>query len=323
MWKDKSRIIQCLKLYFSSVFVYSLGIWAFNYLQYYQRTLGVEALKTLNYLYFGYLLIAPLFYYFYADAETTNKSYLAIRGIAKYFSDFYRHEKYAQLEKQEKVAILFMLVKVFYLPTMLGFFFSQSRYFIDNYNNFQWYVFSLALIFSVDTFIFSFGYAFEGKALKNVVKSVEPTLFGWAVTLICYPPFNSFLGRYVEWGANDYVEFWNPALTTIMRILVIFLLAIYVIASIALGTKASNLTNRGIVASFPYNIIRHPAYASKVFSWWLTLLPIINWPFAIGMCVWTAIYYFRAITEEKHLSQDPDYIDYCKKVKYRFVPGIY
>jgi protein-S-isoprenylcysteine O-methyltransferase Ste14 len=31
----------------------------------------------------------------------------------------------------------------------------------------------------------------------------------------------------------------------------------------------------------------------------------------------------RAITEERHLSQDPDYIQYKKDVPYRFIPKVW
>ena len=108
-----------------------------------------------------------------------------------------------------------------------------------------------------------------------------------------------------------------------MRIIVLVFLGIYLAATFALGPKASNLTNRGIVSRFPYSIVRHPAYISKNIVWWLTMLPIINWKFAVGMVFWSLIYFFRALTEERHLLQDPDYQEYCKKVKWKFIPGIY
>jgi hypothetical protein len=31
----------------------------------------------------------------------------------------------------------------------------------------------------------------------------------------------------------------------------------------------------------------------------------------------------RAITEENHLSSDKDYIEYKKKVKWKFIPGVF
>jgi protein-S-isoprenylcysteine O-methyltransferase Ste14 len=145
---------------------------------------------------------------------------------------------------------------------------------------------------------------------------------GWFVALICYPPFNGLVGRYVPWGANDYALFWSPYWTMVFRILIVALFFIYVLSSVVLGFKASNLTNRGIVTRFPYSLVRHPAYISKNMVWWITLLPVMNWWFFFGMLFWTTIYVLRALTEERHLLSDPDYILYCEKVRYRFIPGL-
>ena len=38
---------------------------------------------------------------------------------------------------------------------------------------------------------------------------------------------------------------------------------------------------------------------------------------------WVYIYYLRAITEERHLIKDPEYQEYAKKVKHRFIPKIF
>ena len=57
--------------------------------------------------------------------------------------------------------------------------------------------------------------------------------------------------------------------------------------------------------------------------WWITLIPVMSSTFAMGMLFWTIIYYFRAVTEERHLGQDPEYVEYCKKVKWKFIPGVY
>lgn len=95
-------------------------------------------------------------------------------------------------------------------------------------------------------------------------------------------------------------------------------------ASISLGTKCSNLTNRGIVKIGAYKFVRHPAYISKNLVWWLTLAPVLmdnNFAF-LSMIVWSFIYFMRAITEEKHLLNDKEYQEYCAKVKYRFIPGV-
>ena len=312
---NKETIRQILKLYISSIIIYGLGILIFRFLPYYKKLLNPITQNILFYIYIAYLVIAPIYYKFTVNQFSENKPLLFIRGIIRLFKEF-------KLKKKEKVAMLFMLVKVFYLPLLVQFFIGNFTSLIK-WNSFQWYPFIFTLMFTIDTFVYAAAYAFEFKELKNVVKSVEPTFFGWFVALICYPPFNGWVGKYVAWGANDYVSFWNPTWTLIMRIIIVFLLFIYVAATVALGPKSSNLTNRGIVSRFPYNIIRHPAYISKNLLWWATLLPVIKWQFALGMTVWSLIYFFRAITEENHLSQDFDYVRYKWKVKYKFIPFVY
>jgi protein-S-isoprenylcysteine O-methyltransferase Ste14 len=111
-------------------------------------------------------------------------------------------------------------------------------------------------------------------------------------------------------------------------------LAIYSWASLALGLKASNLTNRGIVSRGPYAFVRHPAYAAKNLAWWIGALPNLYFLFAAGhakatayalfaLCGWTAIYALRAITEERHLLlADNGYAQYMARVKWRFIPRV-
>jgi protein-S-isoprenylcysteine O-methyltransferase Ste14 len=41
------------------------------------------------------------------------------------------------------------------------------------------------------------------------------------------------------------------------------------------------------------------------------------------MVFWSLVYYFRAETEEAHLSKDPVYVEYCKRVPYKFIPGLW
>ena len=345
----RQRITRILELYLSSVLIYCLGIFLFKYFPYYQKILHPQTQQALLYLYLGYLILAPFLYLIFAKEDSENKPYLVLKGLKKVFIKLFalfkkRNIKWSErkslehelnyqkpkLLKKEKVAFLFILVKLFYLPLMINFFYNNFNHLfylkdqlMVNPLNSLWYPLIVTSVFAIDTGVFAIGYAFESKKLKNVVKSVEPTFFGWFVAIVCYPPFNIWVGNYIPWGANDYVLFSTPLTTVLARLAVVFFLVIYVWATIALGFKASNLTNRGIVTKFPYSIIRHPAYISKNMIWWLTLLPLLNWKFALGMFFWSVIYFFRTTTEEKHLSKDPDYIAYKKKVKWRLVPGVY
>jgi protein-S-isoprenylcysteine O-methyltransferase Ste14 len=110
-------------------------------------------------------------------------------------------------------------------------------------------------------------------------------------------------------------------------------MGIYAWASFSLGLKASNLTNRWIIIKGPYKYVRHPAYICKNTAWliWgipmvivalesesLSIISVIMW-----LSWWAFIYYLRAITEENHLSTDPDYVEYKRQVPYKFIPKIW
>lgn len=269
-------------------------------------------------------------------------TFLAVLGrvVRQLVSKSANTGKFSFASAEEKRTFLFILVKLYFIPVML-------QFSLNNYNdlsfeiqrvikhgvdrNFYMYfnnvIFPIAVMsfFLIDTWMYSFGYLFESKALKNKIKSVDPTWSGWLVALICYPPCNDVLSRIAPQQAAIYAYFDSYVATFYMRVAVMLLLGVYAWASLSLGTKCSNLTNRGIVTGGAYRIVRHPAYISKVTVWWLTLLPYLNGNYVAitGMMGWTAVYFFRAVTEERHLRTDPDYVAYCEKVKYRFIPLVY
>jgi protein-S-isoprenylcysteine O-methyltransferase Ste14 len=190
------------------------------------------------------------------------------------------------------------------------------------------------LILFVDTLLFTLGYIVEMPALRNRIRSVDPTFFGWAVCLACYPPFNDFTGRFLQWQSSDFPQFQNDAVHFAANISLLAALTVYSWASVALAFKASNLTNRGIVSHGPYALVRHPAYAAKNLAWWIGALPNLYAIFASGnlrygayallsLSGWTLLYVLRAITEERHLLMGGNgYAEYTQRVRWRFIPRI-
>ncbi|MBB6094721.1 protein-S-isoprenylcysteine O-methyltransferase Ste14 [Povalibacter uvarum] len=195
-----------------------------------------------------------------------------------------------------------------------------------------WAAFQLILF--IDTLLFTLGYLIELPALRNRIRSVDPTFFGWFICLACYPPFNDFTMRWLPWQSADFPFFGNTAMHLAVNITLLVALAVFSWASIALGFKASNLTNRGIVTHGPYAFVRHPAYAAKNLAWWLGALPGLLMTMQMGnvsgfffslfaLFGWTAIYALRAITEERHLLMGGNgYSKYMKRVRWRFIPGL-
>lgn len=194
-----------------------------------------------------------------------------------------------------------------------------------------WALFQLILF--VDTLLFTLGYLVEVPRLRNRIVSVEPTFLGWFVCLACYPPFNGHTGAFLTWQSTDFPSFSNDTVHLFLNGCILGLMALYSWASIALGFKASNLTNRGIVCSGPYAFVRHPAYVAKNAAWWIGALPAFYSAFGGGIraglyaiaCTagWSFIYYMRAITEERHLLRaNNGYAEYMRSVRWRFIPGI-
>jgi protein-S-isoprenylcysteine O-methyltransferase Ste14 len=342
---SKENIRSSLLHYLSGVILYGLGVWFYHSNNYYVKFLDPLTKDILLYLYLAYVVIAPFYYLIKLNKDTNEHKPILLFGIIKRsLIDFYRYlktfvsepgKKITHLSKQEKTVLLFMLVKLFYIPLMTNFLVGNTKGLIgywpylkqfkfDLYTiSYTGYGFMMSLVFLIDTLFFTFGYLAEAGWLKNKVRSVEPTMLGWSVTLICYPPFNDVFGMYVPWGPRDYSEFGTLTWTFIARLAIILLLFIYLWATLSLGTKCSNLTNRGIVGRGAYRWMRHPAYISKNMAWWIMAIPGMNFAVFLSILIWSGVYFMRAITEERHLSMDPDYQLYCKKTKYRFIPGIY
>ena len=269
-----------------------------------------------------------------------ERLYKIFTGIKKIFRAVFLTsiKDFSLLTKDEKVSLLFYLVKLFWAPLMLIFAIENVSSFVEIYNKYAVWNFDapsiinlyfplyVAAIFSLDTIIFSFGYIVESKSLKNVVKSVEPTALGWISALVCYGPFFDTFTRFAGSLPQDFADFGNININIIAGISTIIFFSIYVWASVSLGFKASNLTNRGIVTTGAYKYVRHPAYAAKNIGWLLASVPLIKimgFKALINVLIWMFVYYVRAITEERHLSQDPDYLEYKKQVRHMFIPGLY
>ncbi len=129
-------------------------------------------------------------------------------------------------------------------------------------------------------------------------------------------------GKPLDYQANN--EAWThwfadqPVLLAIWGGILVLLTAIYSWATVAFGIRFSNLTHRGIITHGPYRWTRHPAYLAKNSFWWLGAMPFLAMsgnPVDIirnsfFLAVVSAVYFWRAKTEEKHLMADPAYREY-------------
>jgi protein-S-isoprenylcysteine O-methyltransferase Ste14 len=178
------------------------------------------------------------------------------------------------------------------------------------------------LSYTVDLLFCVVGYSTTMRLFDSQIRSVEPTVAGWLVALMCYQPFYSVIGRfYLQYDDATYWDNWLegwPGLRAAWAVIIIALASIYALCTASFGLRFSNLTHRGIITGGPYRFSKHPAYLAKNFSWWLISVPFISelgWSAALRNCCLLAllnlVYFARARTEERHLSRDPTYVAYA------------
>ncbi len=182
----------------------------------------------------------------------------------------------------------------------------------------------ITAMFLVDVQLATVGYLLTMKPLDAHIRTANPYLAGWLAALMCYPPFILMN----EGGIFDYHvataewSIWfgaHPKLLYAWGAMLVVLTGIYAWATMAFGLRFSNLTHRGILTHGPYRWTKHPAYLSKNAFWWLSTLPFLVTNGSavdairntIIIAAVSAIYYWRAKTEEKHLMADPAYQDYA------------
>ena len=186
----------------------------------------------------------------------------------------------------------------------------------------------IRVMFLIDVTFASVGYVLTMKPLDAHIRSANPYAAGWTAALICYPPFilmgaggplDYYPGTAGEDGWIHWLAGW-PLLTVLAGGFLVFLTGVYAWATVAFGLRFSNLTHRGVLTHGPYAWTKHPAYLSKNLFWWCAVLPFLTVSGnpvdmirnTVVLALVSAVYYWRARTEERHLSADPAYRDYAE-----------
>lgn len=174
------------------------------------------------------------------------------------------------------------------------------------------------------------GYSLTLRVTDNHIRSVNPLVWGWVVTLACYEPFNTIVsGKALAYKDGLYWYDWlenQPTLSIAWCALLGMSFLVWLWATAAFGLRWSNLTNRGIITNGPYRFTKHPDYVAKSIFFWLISMPFLSaaGPIdALKNCLLLGlinlIYFLRARAEERHLSADPAYAAYALAMNERSI----
>ncbi|CAK0767769.1 Isoprenylcysteine carboxylmethyltransferase family protein [Gammaproteobacteria bacterium] len=267
---------------------------------------------------------------------------IAFKSTVNFIFQKNNHQYLARLKNRRiKKVFLVYLVNFFFGTLMIQFLLEEFRGFdkslhqilADNFSTLSffkqyhtWYLVFYYELFVIDVSIAIIGYFVASRWLDNRTRNVETTMSGWIAAIMCYPPMNTgFTNQFINYNSPaTYNLITNEIALMIIMALILICFTIYVWATLVLGFRFSNLTNRGIITRGPYSVVRHPAYISKNLAWWLDNTFVLSnlWT-SIALVVWNLIYILRGFTEERNLSQDPNYREYCETVKWRFIPKVF
>jgi hypothetical protein len=176
------------------------------------------------------------------------------------------HKNVLNFSNYELFTLRLYLVKLFFTPLMVTFFLNLVNQINIHFNDLVWrfqnselfnlsdaLLLIISVMFFVDVSCFLLGYLTESNKLNNIVHSVDPTISGWLVCLLYYPPFNSLTSSIIGGLKDIGTPQYTTELTTILTIVSLPLLFIYTQASVNLLFKASNLTYRGLVKHGVYS----------------------------------------------------------------------
>jgi isoprenylcysteine carboxyl methyltransferase (ICMT) family protein YpbQ len=225
------------------------------------------------------------------------------------------------------------IIKAFFLPLMFTYLMGNIA-FLSNYNltnignSFKtFYDFSYSFIFTIDVALAAVGYVMTMRILDSHIRSAEPTFVGWFVALMCYSPFWHlvFSTMYINYENTQYwgdMTAQHPILYTIWGSTILILILIYSLATVSFGYRFSNLTYRGLITNGPYRWSKHPAYIFKNISWWFISVPFFSagdateaLRLSLLLLLLNFVYYLRARTEENHLSNYPEYVEYANWIE--------
>jgi protein-S-isoprenylcysteine O-methyltransferase Ste14 len=192
--------------------------------------------------------------------------------------------------------------------------------------------FATTFLWMMDIINATMSYCLESRWLENRSRSIDMTFTGWLVCFCCYEPLNQVTGAIFPFAPfvathnpqDLLVANWNFLIA--FKVVEIVFLCGHIYSNVSLGPSIANITLKKLQSRGPYGLIRHPGTTTKLL-YWLSQSIIYKqfWTLKIiyGYAMWAAIYVARALTEERHLKKYPEYLEYMKRVKYRFFPWLF
>jgi protein-S-isoprenylcysteine O-methyltransferase Ste14 len=101
-------------------------------------------------------------------------------------------------------------------------------------------------------------------------------------------------------------------------------LGLVVVGKLTLGRSFGLVpANRGVVIRGPYALVRHPIYSGYLITHLAFLIAHPSWWNVVVLATADTALVVRALIEERVLNRDAAYQEYCERVGWHLVPGVF
>lgn len=165
----------------------------------------------------------------------------------------------------------------------------------------------VAILNAVGLTVLTMTFVFR-KPAKEVDRSLKSLMAAWLGNFL---PFAFILHNQTDWAG---------AVPTVIEIVTVAL-ATWTVLSLrsSMGVAPAN---RGIKTGGPYRFIRHPLYTLVIIS---QIGLLMEYPSIFNATILAVAIVFKGVmirNEERVLRNDPAYVEYSNRVKYRVIPGV-
>jgi len=176
----------------------------------------------------------------------------------------------------------------------------------------HWLLQAVSTLIALELTLAINGYLFGFERIVPTLRSMQRSWVGWVSCLICYSPFILLIPPAKAIFNNE--SLWpvrNPPV--VIGIVLFGATLLSLSATVSYGLRFANLANRGVVTTGPFKLMKHPQYSFHIVGFWsaaIFFLPF-SWTTLAALMFLTASYRLRALTEERHMSESPEYVQYC------------
>jgi protein-S-isoprenylcysteine O-methyltransferase Ste14 len=241
-------------------------------------------------------------------------------------------------KRYNRKVLLNLAMRAYFIPIMVHQVYTHldqsvtfAAFRFNDYSFFTITLWLIAFLWLCDVINASVAYTIESRWLENRTRSIDLSITGWVVCLLCYYPLNGITGSLFPFAFLVVDSHINSLVVPelgffyAVKLLEVSLLALHIYIDVSLGTSVANISLKKLQTTGPYGVVRHPGTTTKLVFWFLISAcysAFWSWPIILGQLAWSTLYVARALTEERHLRQHEEYRAYMGKVRYRFIPGL-